>query len=82
MPGANGGKHLLCGNGASGTRLHRIADANNFFAQPPLDGRITFLQCSQSGPYSLAAGSAAAGCTRGAYVTSLLRGQTESSLFR
>ena len=43
MPGANGGKDLLCGNGAAGIRLQGIAGANNFLAQPLLDCRVTLL---------------------------------------
>jgi len=82
MPGPNGGKHLLSGNGAAGIRLHGIADANNFLTQPLLDCRVTLLQCPQSGPHNFAAGSIAAGCNKGVDVTSLLGGQAESSLFR
>ena len=54
MPGANGGKHLLSGNGANGVQLHRIADGDNFFPEPLLYCGVPFLQCTQSGTDNLA----------------------------
>jgi hypothetical protein len=82
MPGANGGKNLLSGDGAAGVRLHGVADFNNFLTQPLLDCCVTLLQCSQPGAHNFAAGSIAAGCNKSVDVTSLLGGQAESSLFR
>jgi hypothetical protein len=60
MPGANGGKNLLSGNGAAGIRLHGIADANNFLTQPSPDCCVTFLQCPQPGSHNFARRSVSA----------------------
>ncbi len=61
MPRADGSKHLLSGSGAAGVRLHGIADADDFLAQPLPDHGIPLLQCPQTGSYRLAGGSVAAG---------------------
>ena len=76
MPGANGGKHLLCGNGTGGVRLHGIADADDFLAQPLLNRGVTLLPGPQSGSHNLAGGGVASGCNKAIDVTSL----TTSSL--
>jgi hypothetical protein len=47
MPGANGGKHLFSGNGATGIRLHGIAHSDNFLPEPLLYDSIAFLQCAK-----------------------------------
>ena len=82
MPGANGSKHLLSGNGATGVRLHSIADTDNFLPEPLLDCGVTLLQRTQSGAHYLAARSISTRSNKCIDVTGLLGGQAESSLLR
>jgi hypothetical protein len=43
MPGANGGKHLLGGNGAVWVSLLGVIDADNLLAHPLPNGSVTLL---------------------------------------
>ena len=50
MTGANGGKNLLPGNGATGVQLHRVIDSDDFLPEPFFNRGVTFLQRTEPGP--------------------------------
>jgi hypothetical protein len=81
MPGANGDKYLIGGNGAAGVIPQGAANLDNFLAKPLLDRGVTLLQGPQTGSHNFASGSIGAGLNKGIDVSGLFGGQAESPLF-